>query len=400
MAEFYWKARTLDGAVQSGTLAARDQNEIIALLRRRKLIVLTVRQKPKDLALPRIGSGVRGRDLVLFTRQFATMISAGLPLIQCLEILEEQSENKVLARTIAGTRGAVETGTSISEALAKYPKVFSKLFVSMVSAGEMGGVLDVVLDRLAVYLEKTNALRRKVKGAMAYPLFVMAIALLVMLFLLTFIIPSFAKLFMQSNMALPLPTRVVIAMSTFLMSNWYYLFLGLIFSILALRKFYRTEIGRRKIDAFLLRIPQIGTILLKSSIARFTRTLGTLLESGVAILDALQITANTSGNRIIQDAILRAKRNIEQGDTISEPLRRSEVFPGMVTQMISVGERTGELDKMLAKIADFYEEEVDVAVSALASIIEPVMICMMGVLVGGMVIAMYLPIFNLANAIH
>lgn len=400
MTEFYWKARTLEGDVQSGTLAARDQNEIISLLRRRKLIVLTVREKPKDISLPSLGSGVKGRDLVLFTRQFATMISAGLPLIQCLEILEEQTENKAMRRTITGVRGAVETGTSISEALAKYPKVFSNLFVSMVSAGEMGGVLDVVLDRLAVYLEKTNALRRKVKGAMAYPLFVMAIALLVTLFLLTFIIPSFARLFMQSNMALPLPTRVVIAMSTFLISNWYYLFLGLVFFILALRKFYKTELGRRKIDSFLLRIPQIGAILLKSSIARFTRTLGTLLESGVSILDALEITANTSGNRIIQDAILNAKRNIEQGDTISEPLRKSEVFPGMVTQMISVGEKTGELDRMLTKVADFYEEEVDVAVSALASIIEPVMICMMGVLVGGMVIAMYLPIFNLANAIQ
>jgi type IV pilus assembly protein PilC len=328
------------------------------------------------------------------------MIAAGLPLIQCLEILEEQVESKSFGQTIAGMRGAVETGTSLSESLSKYPKVFSNLFVSMVSAGEMGGVLDVVLDRLATYLEKSSALRRKVKGAMAYPSLVMVIAILVTLFLLTFIIPSFARLFISSGMTLPLPTLIVMTMSSFLMTNWLYILLTIVLIILTLRKSYKTKVGRLKIDKFLLKIPQIGSILLKSSIARFSRTLGTLMESGVAILDALEITANTSGNKIIQNAVLQTKRSIEQGDTISEPLKKTEVFPNMVVQMISVGEKTGELDKMLSKIADFYEDEVDVAISALASVIEPIMIVVMGVLVGGMVIAMYLPIFNLANAIQ
>jgi type IV pilus assembly protein PilC len=381
-------------------MAARDQNEVISLLRRRRLIVLTVRQKPRDIPLPAFGTGIKPRDMVIFTRQFATMISAGLPLIQCLEILGEQIDSKAFQRTIGGMRSAVEAGTSLSESLAKYPKIFSSLYVSMVSAGEMGGVLDVVLDRLATYLEKSNALRRKVKGAMAYPLLVMLIAILVTLFLLTFIIPSFARLFSSSGLTLPLPTRIVMGMSNFFLSNWYYILLGLVLTALFVRRFYGTEIGRRRIDAFLLKVPQIGNVILKSSIARFTRTLGTLLESGVAILDALEITANTAGNRIIQDAILEVKKGIERGDTIAEPLKRTGVFPSMVVQMIGVGEKTGDLDKMLAKIADFYEEEVDVAISALASIIEPVMICIMGVLVGGMVIAMYLPIFNLANAIQ
>jgi type IV pilus assembly protein PilC len=399
MTDYYWKARTLDGIIQSGTTVARDQNEVISLLRRRRLIVLTVRQKPRDIPLPAFGGGVRPKDLVIFTRQFATMISAGLPLIQCLEILEEQIDNKAFQKTIGGMRSAVETGTSLSEALAKYPKVFSSLYVSMVSAGEMGGVLDVVLDRLAIYLEKINALRRKVKGAMAYPALVMLIAILVTLFLLTFIIPSFSRLFAESGLALPLPTRIVMGLSNFLLSNWYYIFLGLIVLAYSVRRFYHTEVGRRRIDRLLLKVPQIGSVLLKSSIARFTRTLGTLLESGVSILDALDITANTSGNKVIQEGILEVKKGIERGTTIAEPLKKSGVFPGMVVQMVGVGEKTGDLDKMLNKIADFYEEEVDVAISALASIIEPVMICIMGVLVGGMVVAMYLPIFNLANAI-
>ncbi len=386
--------------VQSGTIAAKNQNEVISFLRRKKLIVLAVRQKQRDITFPGFGSGVRPRDLVLFTRQFATMIAAGLPLIQCLEILEEQMESGTFRKTIGGMRNAVETGTSLSESLTKYPKVFSNLFVSMISAGEMGGVLDVVLDRLAVYLEKSNALRRKVKGAMAYPLLVMSIAILITLFLLTFIIPSFARLFSQAAMALPLPTRIVIGVSDFLLANWHYILLAIGLIIFAVRKAYRTETGKTRIDKFLLKIPQIGTILLKSSIARFSRTLGTLIESGVAILEALEITANTSGNKVIQNGILQTKKSIEQGDTISEPLKKTNVFPPMVTQMIGVGEKTGDLDKMLSKIADFYEDEVDVAVSALASIIEPVMIVIMGILVGGMVIAMYMPIFNLANAIQ
>jgi len=400
MSDFYWKARTLDGMIQTGTIAAKNQNEVISLLRRQKFIVLTVRAKPRDISIPGVGKRVKGRDLVLFTRQFATMIAAGLPLIQCLEILEEQVDNPVLRKTITGMRGSIETGTSLSEALGRYPKIFSVLFASMVSAGEMGGVLDVVLDRLAIYLEKSNALRRKVKGAMMYPLVVMVVAILVTIFLLTFIIPSFARLFISSGMTLPLPTLIVMAMSAFLMNYWYYIILGIGIFIVALRKFYKTTPGRIRIDRFLLKIPQIGNILLKSSVARFTRTLGTLIESGVSILEALEITAHTSGNKILQDAILRTKRSIEQGDTIAVPLKKTGVFPNMVVQMIGVGEKTGDLDKMLDKIADFYEEEVDVAVSALASVIEPVMICIMGVLVGGMVIAMYLPIFNLANAIQ
>jgi len=400
MSDFYWKARTLDGMIQTGTIAAKNQNEVISLLRRQKFIVLTVRAKPRDISIPGVGKRVKGRDLVLFTRQFATMIAAGLPLIQCLEILEEQVDNPVLRKTITGMRGSIETGTSLSEALGRYPKIFSVLFASMVSAGEMGGVLDVVLDRLAIYLEKSNALRRKVKGAMMYPLVVMVVAILVTIFLLTFIIPSFARLFISSGMTLPLPTLIVMAMSAFLMNYWYYIILGIGIFIFALRKFYKTTPGRIRIDRFLLKIPQIGNILLKSSVARFTRTLGTLIESGVSILEALEITAHTSGNKVLQDAILKTKRSIEQGDTIAVPLKKTGVFPAMVVQMIGVGEKTGDLDKMLDKIADFYEEEVDVAVSALASVIEPVMICIMGVLVGGMVIAMYLPIFNLANAIQ
>jgi type IV pilus assembly protein PilC len=399
MREFVWKARTLRGEVQNRLISARHERDVIGELRRRRLIVVSIRQKSKDITLPKIGTGVKRKDLVVFGRQFATMINSGLPLIQCLEILGDQVENPHLARIIQEVSSDVEAGNTLSDSLAKHDRVFTPLFVNMVAAGEAGGILDRVLYRLAEYLEKSNNIRRKVKGALIYPGVVISIAIIVTIFLLVFVIPTFAKLFESSGLNLPLPTRFTIAASNFMMAAWPLLLILSIASVVGLRRYYRTDRGEYRIDNLLLKIPHLGELLRKASIARFSRTLGTLLSSGVPILDAMEITATTSGNRVIQEAVMQSRSSIATGDTISEPLGKSTVFPPMVVQMIRVGEETGEMDNMLDKIADFYEEEVDVAVETLTSVLEPILIVGIGMIVGGMVVSMYLPIFRLASAI-
>ncbi len=399
MREFVWKARTLKGEVQGGVITARHERDVIGQLRRKRLIVLSIRPKSKDVTLPTIGTGVKRKDMVVFSRQFATMINSGLPLIQCLEILAKQVENKHLAKIVQEVSSDVEAGNTLSDSLAKHSKVFTPMFINMVSAGEAGGILDRVLHRLAEYIEKSNNVRRKVKGALIYPAVVMFVAICVTIFLLVFVIPTFAQLFESSGLDLPFLTRFTIAASHFMMTAWPWMLFFVTGLIYAVHKYYKTDQGQLRIDNLSLKLPGIGELLRKASIARFSRTLGTLLGSGVAILDAMEITATTSGNRVIQEAVMTARSSIATGDTISEPLSKSSAFPPMVVHMIRVGEETGNMDDMLNKIADFYEEEVDVAVETLTSIIEPVLIVGIGLIVGGMVISMYLPIFRLASAI-
>jgi type IV pilus assembly protein PilC len=400
---YLWKGRTTAGDIQTGELTFETQDEVLAALRKKRIIITSVREKPRDIkfTLPKIGSGVSTRDLAIFTRQFATMINAGLPLVQCLDILSKQTEKEDFRAVIAQTMRDVEAGTTLAEALAKKEnnKVFDELFVNMVEAGEAGGILDDILQRLATFIEKAEALKRKIQGAMVYPAVVMTVACLATAFMLIFIIPTFARMFTAFGGDLPLPTKIVMGLSSFLRSYWWVMLGGIIASIVMLRRYYATENGHMQIDKLLLRVPVLGDVIRKGAVARFTRTLGTLISSGVPILTGLEITARTAGNRVVQEAIMAARASIREGETISAPLKQSNVFPPMVVQMISVGEETGALDDMLTRIADFYDSEVDTAVDALTSLIEPVMIVFMGAVVGGMVIAMYLPMFKLINVV-
>jgi type IV pilus assembly protein PilC len=400
---YVWKGRTTAGEIQTGELTLDTQADVLAALRKRRIIVTSVREKRGEIkiSLPKFGSGVSTRDLAIFTRQFATMINAGLPLVQCLDILSKQTEKEGFRTIIAQTMRDVEAGTTLAEALAKKEnnRVFDELFVNMVEAGEAGGILDDILQRLATFIEKAEALKRKIQGAMVYPAVVMTVAVLATAFMLIFIIPTFARMFTAFGGELPLPTKIVMGLSSFLRSYWWAMLGSLVASIFAIRRYYQTEAGRTRIDRLLLRVPVLGDLIRKGGVARFTRTLGTLISSGVPILTGLEITARTSGNRVIEEAIMAARASIREGETISAPLRQSNVFPPMVVQMISVGEETGALDDMLTRIADFYDSEVDTAVEALTSLIEPVMIVFMGAVVGGMVIAMYLPMFKLINVV-
>ncbi len=397
-----WKGRTLAGETQSGELSVETQAEALTQLRRKRIIPQFVREKPKSLSLKlalSAGGSVSTRDLAIFTRQFATMITAGLPLVQCLDILAQQSDSAALRKIINDVRTDVESGTTLAEALGKHPKVFDNLFVNMVEAGEAGGVLDDILLRLATYIEKAEALRRKVKAAMTYPTVVLVVAVGTTTFMLLFIIPTFAKIFKDFGGELPLPTAIVMTMSEFLRSYWYLLFAGVAGLMVAFNRFNATDKGEMIVDTIKLRMPILGDLLKKAAIARFTRTLGTLISSGVPILTGLEITARTAGNRVIQEAVLATRASIREGQTIAAPLKQSSVFPPMVVQMIAVGEETGALDEMLNKIATFYDDEVNTAVDTLTSIIEPVMIVVMGLLVGGMVVAMYMPMFKLINVV-
>jgi type IV pilus assembly protein PilC len=328
------------------------------------------------------------------------MINAGLPLVQSLNILAQQTENKSLQTVTKAVVYDVEAGNTLADALDKHPKAFTKLYVNMVAAGEAGGILDTILMRLATFLEKNDALVRKVKGAMVYPAVIISVAVIAIAVLLIFVIPTFASMFASVNMELPLPTRVVMGASDFLIRFWYFIIGGAVLLVFAFRQYYNTADGRKQIDGALLRAPVLGDLLRKSAVSRFTRTLGTLISSGVSILDGLEITAKTAGNRVIHDAVMQSRQSIAGGETIAGPLEQSKVFPPMVISMISVGEQTGGLDEMLSKIADFYDAEVDVAVSALLSLMEPIMIVVLGVVVGGMVVAMYLPIFDMVNAVQ
>jgi type IV pilus assembly protein PilC len=396
---FTYKGRTLGGTQVAGELKAKNRGELERVLRSRKVLVSQVSTKSSQIRL-RIGTGIKKVHISRFTRQFATMIGAGLPMVQCLEILSQQMESAELRRVIGEVREGVQAGTTLSEALSRHKKVFDNLYVNMVDAGEIGGALDVILGRLATYREKADALARKVKGAMIYPAVVMTVAIGVTFIMLTYIVPVFAKMFSGLGAELPGPTRFILSLSAFLRGNLLTGVVLLVLLIVAYRVYSKTDQGRLNIDKVKLRIPLIGDLIRKSSIAKFSRTLATLISSGVPILDALEITARASGNRVIHDAIKRSVLSIAEGETITQPLKQCGVFPPMVTQMISVGEKTGGLDDMLSKIADFYDEEVDAAVAALTSVIEPVIIVFMGIVIGGILIAMYLPMFEIIGKIR
>ncbi len=398
MAEYEYKGKTLAGAQVSGVIKAKDQQDLERVLRRNRIIISSVRKKPTQLNI-KFGTGIRRQDISRFTRQFATMIGSGLPMIQCLEILASQVESKELRKVIIQIKDSVQGGSTLADALARHPKVFDQLYSNMVEAGEMGGALDVILLRLAAYREKADALIRKVRGAMMYPSIIVVVAVGVVFAMLTFVVPVFAKMFRDLGGQLPTPTLVVMAVSNFLKSNILFFVIGLIALAIAYKLTVRTPGGRLAVDKVKINMPILGTLIRKSAISRFSRTLGTLLSSGVSILEALEITARTAGNRVVHDAIKRSIVSIAEGDTITAPLKDSGVFPPMVTQMIAVGEKTGGLDEMLNKIADFYDEEVDAAVAALTSIIEPVVIVFMGIIIGGVMIAMYLPMFDIIGKI-
>jgi type IV pilus assembly protein PilC len=395
---FIYSAKTVTGDIQTGNVDLPSREAVIGYLRRQRLIPVTVREKPKDVSLP-FARRVRMKEIVHFTRQFATMVNSGLPLVQCLDILAQQTENKFLGSSIREVQADVESGATLADALRNHPKVFSDLYVNMVAAGEAGGILDTVLLRLSVFLEKNEALARKVKGALIYPGVILTVAIVAVTVLLVFVIPTFESMFASVDMQLPAPTRMVIWLSDVL-TNYWWLILGLIgATAYTIRLYYKTSPGRLALDRLMLRIPILGDLLRKTAVARFTRTLGTLLSSGVSILDGLEITARTAGNRVIHDAVMRSRSSIAGGETIAEPLKQSNVFPPMVTQMINVGEQTGTIDEMLDKIADFYDDEVDTAVEALLSAMEPMLIVFLGVIVGGMIVAMYLPIFDMINVV-
>jgi type IV pilus assembly protein PilC len=398
MATFAYSGRTRGGQNVAGERVAESADAAIAALRRDQILVTQINQlkekAAKDVKKPR-AKAPNAKRLAIFVRQFSVMIDAGLPLVQCLEILGSQEEDKAFAATILATRGDVESGASLADAMRKHPKTFDPLFTNMIAAGEAGGILDTILKRLATYIEKNVKLKAQVKSAMIYPVAIIVIAAVVVTVILWKVIPTFANLFAGLGAELPLPTRVVIAMSNGIVVFGPYIIVGLIAAGFGFRSYYASPNGRAVIDGMQLRLPILGVLLRKIAVARFCRTLSTLLSSGVSILEALDITARTAGNVIIERAVMTTRRSIERGETIAQPLRETAVFPPMVVQMIGVGEATGALDTMLSKIADFYEEEVDIAVAGLLTLMEPIMIAVLGGVVGGIVIAMYMPIFGL-----
>lgn len=402
MATFAYTGRTRGGETVSGERIADTLEAATAALRRDQVLVTKIapakaRAEQKAVTKRARGRRVNSKNLAVFTRQFSVMIDAGLPLVQCLDILGTQEEDKNFARVIIETRSDVEGGSSLADAMRKHPKVFDALFTNMIAAGEAGGILDTILKRLAVYIEKNVKLKQQVKSAMMYPIAVLTIAAGVVAVILWKVIPTFAAMFAGLGAELPLPTRVVIWMSDSLVRFLPFIVVGLVAMGFALKQYYGTNGGRHVIDRLVLRLPVLGMIMRKIAVARFCRTLSTLISSGVPILDGLEITAKTAGNAIVEDGIMTTRKSIERGETVSAPLKETGVFPAMVTQMIGVGEATGALDTMLSKIADFYEEEVDVAVAGLLTLMEPIMIAFLGIIVGGIVIAMYMPIFSMIS---
>jgi type IV pilus assembly protein PilC len=399
MPNYAWKGRNRAGMVQEGVLAADTKDVALATLRRQNIVVTGIRERGKEISLSKMGRKVPPKTLAVFTRQFSVMIDAGLPLVQCLEILANQQEHKNFQKILLQVRQDVEAGSTLADAMRRHPKAFDNLYVNMIAAGEAGGILDVILQRLSTYIEKAVKLRNQVRAALIYPIAVIVIAAIVVAVILLKVIPTFAALFTSLGAELPLPTRVVIFCSNFLARYWWAFVALIAAGVFAFRRYYATYKGRRVVDGAMLKAPIIGMILRKIAVARFCRTLATLTSSGVPILEALDITARTSGNAIVEDAIMGVRKSVEGGKTIVEPLRESGVFPNMVVQMIGVGEQTGALDAMLNKIAEFYEDEVDVAVAGLVKLLEPLMIFILGVVIGGIVIAMYLPMFTLINKI-
>src|SRR5467141_2220785 len=397
MATFTYTARAFNGDLRTATIDASSRDDVIAQLRKQRLSVVKIDQD----ASKKIGRGsIKTRDVVIFTRQFSTMINSGLPLVQALTILAEQTDNKALAEVTRKVVFDVESGNTVADALSKHPRAFTNLYVNMVAAGEAGGILDTILLRLATFLEKNDSIVRKVKGAMIYPAVIFSVAGIAIATLLIFVIPTFQSMFASVNLLLPLPTRIVIGASNVLKNYWWALIAAGLFAFVATNRYYKTPTGRLNIDKLMLSLPDMGDLLRKSAVSRFTRTLGTLISSGVSILDGLEITARTAGNMVIHNAVMESRASIAGGETIAGPLAKSKVFPPMVISMIAVGEQTGGLDEMLTKVADFYDDEVDAAVSALLSLMEPIMIVVLGVIVGGMVVAMYLPIFDMVNAVQ
>ena len=396
MPVYTYRGTNRAGTAVSGEMTATSKVELQNLLKRQQITATKMSEKGREFNVPTFGSGVKARELAIFTRQFSVMIDAGLPLVQCLEILASQQENKTFQKVLTNTRAAVEGGSTLSAAMKQSPKVFDPLYTNMVEAGETGGILDTILQRLSGYIEKNVKLQRAVKSALVYPVGVLTIAAGVIILLLWKVVPIFATLFAGLGVSLPLPTRIVIGLSN-LIGSWFgLLFLAAIVGIIVgLKTWYGTPGGKLVLDALILKLPVVGILMRKIAVARFTRTLGTLISSGVPILEGLDITAKTAGNAVVEQALTKVRRSLEEGKSLTEPLKDSQIFPGMVTQMIAVGEQTGAMDAMLQKIADFYEEEVDAAVKDLLTALEPVMIVFLGVVVGGVVISMYLPLFSL-----
>jgi len=396
MPDYKYQGTSRSGGSVSGTMTASNKTELATLLKRQQITATKMTEKGKEFNIPQFGGGVNAKELAIFTRQFSVMIDAGLPLVQCLEILASQQENKFFQKVLTGTRSQVEGGATLSAAMRTSPKVFDALYVNMVEAGETGGILDTILQRLSTYIEKNVKLQRAVKSALVYPVGVLTVAGGVITLLLWKVVPIFATLFAGLGVDLPLPTKIVIALSNFIGSIFgFFILVAFVGAIFGLKVWYGTAQGRFVLDTIILKLPVLGILMRKIAVARFTRTLGTLISSGVPILEGLDITARTAGNAVVERALQKVRRSLEEGKSLTEPLKESEVFPGMVTQMIAVGEQTGAMDAMLQKIADFYEEEVDAAVKDLLTALEPIMIVILGVVVGGVVISMYLPLFSL-----
>lgn len=399
MPNYQWKGKTKGGKVKEGVMVAASKNEVISALRKQAIIVSSVKEKGKEISLPKFGKGkVAQKDIAVFTRQFSFMIDAGMPINQCLEILGYMQENQTFQACLYHVREDVESGSNLADALAKHPKIFDNLFVNMVAAGEAGGILDIILKRLSEYIEKSVKLKRAVRSALVYPTTVVIVAILVVIVILWKVIPVFAGLFAGMNAEMPLPTKIVVAMSNALGRYFPIFIIAVALFIAGYKAYYKTEGGHHTIDNIKLKMPVFGVLILKIAIARFCRTMATLISSGVPLLDSLEITAKTSGNVIIQDSLMEARKQVEGGKSLSEPLRDTELFPALVTQMIQVGEQTGEMDAMISKVADFYEDEVDVAVENLMAMMEPLLIAFLGVSVGGIVVAMYLPMFSIMKA--
>lgn len=401
MALYIWEGKNRKGETRKGEMEASSEDVVRANLIRQKITPEKVRPKPKDLFedIAIFQPGVTEQDIIIFCRQFSTMIDAGLPLVQCLEILHNQQDNTTFKKILKNVKETVESGETLAEAMKKHPKAFDSLFVNMIAAGEAGGILDVILRRLAAYMEKTAKLKKQVKGAMIYPSVTLGIAIIVVIVILVFVIPVFEDMFAQMDKALPTPTMIVVTMSRFTKNNWYFIAGAIFLFVFAFKRFYATEKGRSVMDRLFLRLPVIGILIRKVAVSKFTRTMGTLLASGVSILEGLDIVARTSGNKVIEESIYDVRSGISEGRTMAEPLFESGVFPPMVCSMIAVGESTGALDTMLEKIADFYEEEVDQAVENLTALIEPFMLVFLGVTIGGLVVSMYLPIFTMAGGL-
>jgi type IV pilus assembly protein PilC len=396
MPDYKYQGTSRSGGTVSGVMTASNKSELQSMLKRQQITATKMTEKGKEFNVPTFGGGVSSKELAIFTRQFSVMIDAGLPLVQCLEILASQQENKVFQKVLANTRAQVEGGSTLSAAMKSSPKVFDPLYSNMVEAGETGGILDTILQRLSTYIEKNVKLQRAVKSALVYPVGVLTVAAGVIILLLWKVVPIFATLFAGLGVDLPLPTKIVIGMSHLIGSIFGFLMLVAFASlILGMKIWYGTPQGRYMMDAGILKLPVLGILMRKIAVARFTRTLGTLISSGVPILEGLDITAKTAGNAVVEKSLQKVRKALEEGKSLTEPLKESEVFPGMVTQMIAVGEQTGAMDAMLQKIADFYEEEVDAAVKDLLTALEPIMIVFLGIVVGGVVISMYLPLFEL-----